>query len=90
MRLCDPAFPSLRSSKCCVASWWWESERGQRGPWSSVRAGGGWWWTRAAVKEVGDVSCGPADGLDVGYAGKRENKSDIAKMSIPQTEVASA
>lgn len=36
-------------------------------------------WTRAAVKEVGDVFRQvPADGLDVGHAGKRGSKGDVS------------
>lgn len=37
-------------------------------------------WTGAAVKQVGDVFCGPVNGLDVGYAGKRGSKGDVAEM----------
>lgn len=38
-------------------------------------------WTGAAAKQVGDEFCGPADGLDVGYAGRRGSKGDVAEMA---------
>lgn len=77
--MCDPPlllrdhFTAVQKAGCSVA------KRQISIPVVQVKDGGG--LDKVATKEVrsgcfGDVFCGPADGLSMGYAGKRRSKDD--------------